>query len=114
MQVITQAHSRTQQAIPSPIRAYRIWCWLQPPNIVSDSNLGDVPSSTQGNAVYGALVLLGAGGTTLLVTALSLISDLIGDMKVRRNDVTGGWCIYGCYGNCPPAPSSAPLPLYME
>lgn len=64
---------------------YRMWCWVQPPNTVSESDFGDTPdkSSTVGNAVYGALILLGAGGTTLLITALSLISDLIGDMKVR-------------------------------
>ena len=53
--------------------------------MVSESDFGDAPgiSSTVGNAVYGALILLGMGGTTLLITALSLISDLIGDMKVR-------------------------------
>ena len=74
---------------------YRIWCWVQPPSTVSESDIGDAPgiSSTVGNAVYGALILLGAGGTTLLITALSLISDLIGDMKVGSAYFTSQWCI---------------------
>ena len=51
----------------------RMWCWLQP---------ASTESSVNGNIVYGAMFLIGAGGTTLLVTALSFISDMIGKCTV--------------------------------
>jgi Ca2+/Na+ antiporter len=35
------------------------------------------------NAIYATTVLMGVGGSVMLVTALSLISELIGHDKVR-------------------------------
>jgi Na+/melibiose symporter-like transporter len=57
-----------------------MWCWVQP---------SSTDSSVNGNIIYGAMVLIGAGGTTLLVTALSFISDMIGD------SVSSGAFVYG-------------------
>lgn len=36
------------------------------------------------NFIYGAAVLTGVGGTTLLVTSLSMVADLIGDKCVSE------------------------------
>lgn len=36
------------------------------------------------NFIYGAAVLIGVGGTTLLVTSLSMVADLIGDKCVSE------------------------------
>ena len=47
---------------------HSIWFWMQDP-----------PHSTAMNIVlYGSTVLIGAGGSTLLVTSLSMVADLIG------------------------------------
>lgn len=35
------------------------------------------------NAIYATTVLMGTGGSVMLVTALSLISEMIGHDKVR-------------------------------
>jgi len=35
------------------------------------------------NAVYAAIVLMGSGGSVMLVTSLSMIADLVGDDKVH-------------------------------
>ena len=34
------------------------------------------------NAMYGVAILLGTGGSTLLVTALTMLADLIGENVV--------------------------------
>ena len=34
-------------------------------------------------AVYGGMILVGAGGATVLVTSLSMVADLIGTSTVR-------------------------------
>ena len=51
----------------------RIWFWFIPS---STNPQGEGP--TIGNVVYGAAILLGAGASTLLVTSLSMVADLIG------------------------------------
>ena len=55
----------------------RIWFWVQ-----------EAPSETEHPhveqiTVYGSTVLLGAGGSTLLVTSLSMVADLIGSTVVH-------------------------------
>ena len=53
--------------------ACSIWFWVQ-----------DEPSNAvERVTVYGSTVLLGAGGSTLLVTSLSMVADLIGNTVVR-------------------------------
>ena len=45
----------------------RIWFWVQDP-----------PQGVAMNIIlYGSTVLIGAGGSTLLVTSLSMVADLI-------------------------------------
>ena len=39
-----------------------------------------------GHQVYGAAVLLGAGGSTVLVTSLSMTADLIAENTVRSKN----------------------------
>ena len=56
---------------------YRIWFWVQ-----------EAPSETEHPhveqiTVYGSTILLGAGGSTLLVTSLSMVADLIGSTVVH-------------------------------
>lgn len=45
--------------------------------------------------VYGSAILLGAGGSTLLVTSLSMVADLIGNTVVRCTH-----CTYNAYMLC--------------
>ena len=59
----------------------RLWFWQQPP---PDSN------TAEGIIVYGSCIFLGAGGSTLLVTSLSMVADLIGCTTVRS--------VYVCLG----------------
>jgi hypothetical protein len=48
---------------------HRIWFWVQdPPHENMAMNI----------LLYGSTVLIGAGGSTLLVTSLSMVADLIG------------------------------------
>ncbi len=54
---------------------HRIWFWVQdPPHKNMAMNI----------LLYGSTVLIGAGGSTLLVTSLSMVADLIGCTVVRR------------------------------
>ena len=69
--------------IPPPISplhhttAHRMWFWQQP--APSDTAHPDVEAVT----VYGSTILLGVGSSTLLVTSLSMVADLIGATVVR-------------------------------
>ena len=51
-----------------------------------------------GILLYGSTVLIGAGGSTLLVTSLSMVADLIGctvvSKIVRQSDVTQNYIIH--------------------
>ena len=51
----------------------RIWFWVQAPPTDLTMNI----------LLYGSTVLIGAGGSTLLVTSLSMVADLIGCTVVR-------------------------------
>lgn len=55
----------------------RIWFWVQ-----------DIPKSTvQEVFLYGATVLIGGGGATILVTSLSMVADLIGPAVVSLTNI---------------------------
>ena len=53
----------------SVILIHREWFWIQ------SLPEGNAPATA--NSIYGATAFLGAGGSTLLVTSLSMVSDLI-------------------------------------
>lgn len=53
------------------IALFRIWFWATQSGGVSQY------------VVYGAIILTGAGGATVLVTSLSMVADLIGSFTVR-------------------------------
>ena len=61
----------------------RLWFWQQP----------EPQSTAEGIIIYGATILLGAGGSTLLVTSLSMVADLIGCTTVSEKDRE-----WGCTG----------------
>lgn len=53
------------------IYSFSVWMWFIPPRNAQ---------------IYGASVLIGIGGSTLLVTALTMLADLIGDNVVSNYD----------------------------
>ena len=61
-----------------------MWFWVQ--NAPAQTKYPQVEEIT----VYGSTILLGAGGSTLLVTSLSMVADLIGSTVVRtcRSNLT--------------------------
>ena len=67
---------------------FRFWPEYGPDNVHShnnDTSYGHLPDmKITENLIYGAAVLTGVGGTTLLVTSLSMVSDLIGDKCVSE------------------------------
>ena len=65
---------------------YRLWFYNQP----SPDTLYHTKAE---NAIYGATLLLGAGATTLLVTSLSMVADLIGCTVVCM-------CVCVCVRRC--------------
>lgn len=52
--------------------SFSVWLWLIPPH---------------SKQMYFASVALGYGGSTLLVTVLTMLADLIGNSVVRTNDL---------------------------
>ena len=69
---------------------FRFWPESGPDHVHSHNNetsYGDKPlphTKITENFIYGAAVLIGVGGTTLLVTSLSMVADLIGDKCVSE------------------------------
>ena len=67
----THTHTHTHKYI------HRIWFWVQDAteDSVSRFNLSR-------DSIYGAAILLGIGGATILTIAMTMISSLIGDNTV--------------------------------
>ena len=57
----------------------RIWLWVKDP---SDDHISKFSLSRDN--VYGAIMLLGVGGATMLVIAMTMISSLVGEYTVSR------------------------------
>ena len=62
----------------------RVWCYLWPLEFPQDSYGNDI-NGTQyvlKSVVYIPMAFLGLGGSAILVTALSMVANLIGDKSV--------------------------------
>ena len=64
--------------------ASSIWLWVEDRS--SDAEHSTHFSLSRDN-VYGAIFLLGVGGTIMLTIAMAMISYLVGDYKVRSFDL---------------------------
>ena len=55
----------------------RIWFWVKAP-----TNDPTSPFNLSRDSIYGATILLGAGGAALLVLSMSMIAYTVGDFTV--------------------------------
>lgn len=62
--------------------APRIWFWVKDPTDDSTSHFNFYRDS-----IYGATMLLGAGGATVLVISMAKIAYLVGDYSVSIVDI---------------------------
>ena len=72
----------------------RIWFWVKDPH--SSDGTGHCDFNFRRDEIYGATILLGAGGAAVLVISLSKISHLVGDYAVnalcmRNSLLAGSW-----------------------
>ena len=56
---------------------FRMWFWVKAPTDDSTSHF-----NLERDSIYGATILLGAGGATILVISMAMISYLVGSYTV--------------------------------
>ena len=59
---------------------HSVWFWVQDPTEDDISNF-----NLSRDSIYGATILLGVGGATILTISMTMISYLIGDNTVGSN-----------------------------
>ena len=56
-----------------------MWFWVQEPTTDNKSSI-----NIERDSIYGAIILLGAGGAVVLAVAMAMFSFLIGDFIVSQ------------------------------